>query len=1013
MGPSYVLIPVIKRTFITAGFICLLVLAPIPAFTQILTKGPYLILPDDNSNSKMTVLWWSSTNGSNAIAWYSDAGYTNQLGSGNSTTLLTPFNGEYRQSYTITGLSAGTKYYYRVNVGGTNYDGSFNTAPSSSATSTKFSVYTDPQTLPANHNTVAGSIIAGFPDGYQTLLLCSGDLTDDDTFLDTFFDWSESNNTNLWNMLRNMPFQSAMGNHDIATNYTTYFPYLYPGSERYYSFDYGPAHIAVADFYSWGPLMSQTQKNWLINDLASSSKPWKFINVHSSGYAGDGIYASVNPDINDIITALNAQNVSVPIVFGGHYHYYVHAQHTEPNGFRTRHITNSTTGSSFRTGLPNSNTVTVINDTRTFSKVEIINGCVTNLYTINGETGATLETIVIDRPCGVVSSRISGCTAMITWSTSLPSGSSVIYGTSTSYGSSAPGNDDVTSHSVTLTGLTPNTTYHYRVQSNGECSGDYTFTTLNVRDWTGGYSNEWFNGSNWYGGSVPTSSTNVAITSAAFNQPLIPGSTTAVCNNISIYPGASLTIAPLGRASVNALTNNGTINLTSNSSGMFSLMFSSYSGTTGIVNSSIFLTGGIAGTDMWRWHYFAVPSLQNKNVLTTSYGNNLLRYDDRSGITDINGGWQWHDGWEGTTAFSNLTSGNGYSFYYNENTTINFNTPAGSPLLANLPSKSLTFNSFGWNLIGNSLTCGIDWDDVTFSGNVDHTVFFLKDYQEYYYLPGGPGSPYGTYDGHIPPLQGFFVKANSTGASISFTNAREHNTTPYYKGEETFYRNKVKFPIIRLALLKDTLADETVVWFHENATIGNDNEFDAEKWTSEGNRPQIYSLNDNKEYVINGIPFPDKSTDIPLAFWAPTNGKYSIKQIQLENVDNYSFYLKDLSINTTVDLNTTPEYFFAANAGRDMNRFILTIERNVSSGKPFNIYSSSGNLKIELQSDEWEGRKGSIKVFDLMGRILTDKHNIVFTRNSPFQLHLSDDKGIFMVELTSSPQRYIGRVIAK
>ena len=73
--------------------------------------------------------------------------------------------------------------------------------------------------------------------------------------------------------------------------------------------------------------------------------------------------------------------------------------------------------------------------------------------------------------------------ATITWSTDIPADSQVEYGTTTAYGAFSPLDGTlVTSHSVTLTGLTRFTTYHYRVYSRnsvGELtiSGDFSFTT--------------------------------------------------------------------------------------------------------------------------------------------------------------------------------------------------------------------------------------------------------------------------------------------------------------------------------------------------------------------------------------------------------------------------------------------------------------------------------------------------------------------------------------------------------
>lgn len=75
------------------------------------------------------------------------------------------------------------------------------------------------------------------------------------------------------------------------------------------------------------------------------------------------------------------------------------------------------------------------------------------------------------------------CTAGITWTTDELSTSVVQFGTTVAYGSTASTSGNVTSHSVTLSGLTPATTYHYRAGStdgsgNGPSwSADSTFTT--------------------------------------------------------------------------------------------------------------------------------------------------------------------------------------------------------------------------------------------------------------------------------------------------------------------------------------------------------------------------------------------------------------------------------------------------------------------------------------------------------------------------------------------------------
>jgi hypothetical protein len=72
--------------------------------------------------------------------------------------------------------------------------------------------------------------------------------------------------------------------------------------------------------------------------------------------------------------------------------------------------------------------------------------------------------------------------AVITWATNEPGSSQVEYGKTTEYGLPATSDELTTAHSITLSGLEPNTTYHYRVKSkdkagNEASSTDYSFAT--------------------------------------------------------------------------------------------------------------------------------------------------------------------------------------------------------------------------------------------------------------------------------------------------------------------------------------------------------------------------------------------------------------------------------------------------------------------------------------------------------------------------------------------------------
>jgi len=82
---------------------------------------------------------------------------------------------------------------------------------------------------------------------------------------------------------------------------------------------------------------------------------------------------------------------------------------------------------------------------------------------------------------GLAISAVNVTMPRITWSTDQLADSRVDYGETTSYGMSVSGTDLSASHSMVLTGLKPNTTYHYIISSStstaSAATADQTFTT--------------------------------------------------------------------------------------------------------------------------------------------------------------------------------------------------------------------------------------------------------------------------------------------------------------------------------------------------------------------------------------------------------------------------------------------------------------------------------------------------------------------------------------------------------
>jgi hypothetical protein len=115
------------------------------------------------------------------------------------------------------------------------------------------------------------------------------------------------------------------------------------------------------------------------------------------------------------------------------------------------------------------------------------------LYAVAEDTSGNYATssisVTVENSAPVISSISSGTpgqtSATITWTTDQSSNSEVVYGTTTGYGSASSSASNVTSHSLTLTGLTASTTYDYEVVSTNvgsqtSTSTNQTFTTASA-----------------------------------------------------------------------------------------------------------------------------------------------------------------------------------------------------------------------------------------------------------------------------------------------------------------------------------------------------------------------------------------------------------------------------------------------------------------------------------------------------------------------------------------------------
>lgn len=117
-------------------------------------------------------------------------------------------------------------------------------------------------------------------------------------------------------------FFPTLGNHDVTIDggdhYVDYF--TLPGNERYYDFVWGPVHFFAVDS-NWnqpdGIHSTSVQAQWLQEQLAASTAPWRVVYFHAAPYSS-GWQGST------AVMQWPFAEWGASVVFAGHEHVYEH-----------------------------------------------------------------------------------------------------------------------------------------------------------------------------------------------------------------------------------------------------------------------------------------------------------------------------------------------------------------------------------------------------------------------------------------------------------------------------------------------------------------------------------------------------------------------------------------------------------------------------------------------------------------------------------------------------------------
>ncbi len=267
-----------------------------------LTRGPFL---QQVTTSSALVVWGVDPPGTGAVEF----GPNDAFGSVAQSPQVRALH-----EVPLTGLAPGTEYAYRL-----LFDGApcspvfrFRTAPDGAQRPLRMVVAGDTEKLNLGFLGAVRQAAAIAPD----LLMIPGDVIRDGDAEGYVFDqWRHV-------ISRCMLF-AVPGNHDVENEGVAYldafyFPSAGSGSEWYYSFDWGNAHIVCLDVMGRSYATGSAQYNWLRADLGATNKPWKLVFLHAAPYSTGTTHGSTT----DIRTSLCPvfDQYKVDLVFSGHNH---------------------------------------------------------------------------------------------------------------------------------------------------------------------------------------------------------------------------------------------------------------------------------------------------------------------------------------------------------------------------------------------------------------------------------------------------------------------------------------------------------------------------------------------------------------------------------------------------------------------------------------------------------------------------------------------------------------------
>ena len=417
----------------------------------------------------------------------------------------------------------------------------------------------------------------------------------------------------------------------------------------------------------------------------------------------------------------------------------------------------------------------------------------------------------------------------------------------------------------------------FKTVGNGTIYLDNIYFWKDEPTWTGNTDSDWSEAGNWDPALVPTSLADLTIPSDA----TITASENITVNSMSVASGASII-------------------------------------STGTITGDITYTRSISTSN---WYLISSPvsgqdidAFVSASDLATGAGNNVAF----ANYNNSTAAWSYYQ--SGASGTGDFTLGQGHAIKLDAQGSVSFT----GNFNASNQEISLTTNTNGFNLIGNSYLASVSVGELLAANNsgelAEQTIWLWNQASDAYVEKNLAA------DLEIAPGQGFFVKASGS-ATFDITESMQSHSS------DAFQRPSTR-PEIDLTMTDGTDTRGADIFYIEGTTTGFDNGYDSSIFEGAANEFAIYThavANGNgRNLGIQSLP-PNNYENmiIPVGINAVSGTDITIDastvnfpvgmNVYLEDKDDNSFTLLDSDSNFTTtlasDLNGIGRFYLHTTTG--------------------------------------------------------------------------------------------------